>query len=122
MRARPRPDAAIVVPMQPHAVLAALLAGRTLSEPQSEAVFEAMLTGRFDEPQIAGILSLIQSRGAPVDELVGAARVMRKHVTPVACADAAATVIDTCGTGGAPKTFNISTAVALVVAAASPHQ
>ncbi len=107
--------------MQPHALLAELLAGRTLSERQSEAAFEAMLAGRFDEPQIAGLLTMIQSRGATVDELVGAARVMRRHVTPVRCEDAAAIVIDTCGTGGAPKTFNISTVAAIVVAAASPH-
>ena len=108
--------------MQPHAVLAELLAGRTLSEQQSESVFEAILTGQLDEPQIAGLLALIQSRGATVQELVGAARVMRRHVTPVRCDDPAAVVIDTCGTGGAPKTFNISTAVAIVVAAASPHR
>src|SRR5207253_127841 len=87
----------------------------------AEGVFEAMLTGAFDEPQIAGMLALIQSRGATVDELVGAARVMRRHVTPVRCEDPAAVVIDTCGTGGAPKTFNISTAAAFVVAGASPH-
>jgi len=104
--------------MQPHAALATLLAGTSLSESQAEAVFEAMLVGAFDEAQIAGILALIQSRGVAVDELVGAARVMRRHVTPVRCNDASAVVIDTCGTGGAPKTFNISTAAALVVAAA----
>lgn len=107
--------------MQPHTVLAELLAGRTLSEQQAEGVFEAMLTGQFDEPQIAGVLSLLQSRGVTVPELVGAARVMRRHVTAVRCDDPAATIIDTCGTGGAPKTFNISTAAAIVVAAASPH-
>jgi anthranilate phosphoribosyltransferase len=104
-----------------HAVLAELLAGRTLSETQSEAVFEAMLTGTFDEAQMGAVLALIQTRGATVPELVGAARVMRRHVTPVRCDDPAAVVIDTCGTGGAPKTFNVSTAAAIVVAAASPH-
>jgi anthranilate phosphoribosyltransferase len=107
--------------MTPHAALAELLSGRTLSEQVSEAAFEGILSGHFDQAQVAAVLALIQSRGATVDELVGAARVMRRHVTPVRCDDAAAIVIDTCGTGGAPKTFNISTAVAIVVAAASPH-
>jgi anthranilate phosphoribosyltransferase len=104
--------------MKPHEVLAELVAGRTLAERDAEMVFEGMLGGAFDEAQIAGVLSLIQSRGATVDELVGAARVMRRHVTPVRCGDPSAVVIDTCGTGGAPKTFNISTAAAIVVAAA----
>lgn len=104
--------------MNPHSVLSELVAGRTLSERDAEGAFEAMLGGAFDDSQIAGVLSLIQSRGATVDELVGAARVMRRHVTPVRCGDSSAVVIDTCGTGGAPKTFNISTAAAIVVAAA----
>lgn len=102
-------------------ILSDLLAGGRLSEQQSEAVFEQLLAGVLTEAQIASLLTLIQVRGATVDELVGAARVMRRHATPVDCqAPAGATVIDTCGTGGAPKTFNISTAAAIVVAAAAP--
>src|SRR5262245_5383945 len=49
---------------------------------------------------------------------------MRRHVTRVECPSppgADTVVLDTCGTGGAQKTFNISTAASLVVAAASPH-
>jgi anthranilate phosphoribosyltransferase len=109
-------------PDPPHSLLADLLTGSPLSEARAEQVFESMLSGAFDDAQIAAILTLIQSRGVTVDELAGAARVMRRHVTRVPCPAADnAVVIDTCGTGGAPKTFNISTAVALVVAAASPH-
>lgn len=106
--------------MHVHALLAHLLAGRSLSEPQAEEAFEAILSGSLDDPQIAALLSLIQTRSATVDELTGAARAMRRHVSPVAC-PGSAVVIDTCGTGGAPKTFNISTAAAIVAAAASPH-
>ncbi|MFG0284910.1 MAG: anthranilate phosphoribosyltransferase [Phycisphaerales bacterium JB039] len=103
--------------------LSDLLAGRSLSEAEAEAVFEQLLSGALSESQIAALLTLIQQRGATVDELVGAARVMRRHVTAVECeAPDGAVVIDTCGTGGAPKTFNISTAVALVVAAAAPRK
>lgn len=102
-------------------ILSDLLAGGRLSEQQAEGVFEQLLAGALTEAQIASLLTLIQVRGATVDELVGAARVMRRHATAVDCQPPpGATVIDTCGTGGAPKTFNISTAAAIVVAAAAP--
>ncbi|MDQ7012569.1 MAG: anthranilate phosphoribosyltransferase [Planctomycetota bacterium] len=98
-----------------------LLSGDTLSAEQAEALFEALLTGGLDDAQIAGILALIQARDVTVDEIVGAARVMRRHVTPVPRPFDTddAVLIDTCGTGGAPKTFNVSTAAAIVAAAAS---
>jgi len=105
-----------------HEVLRGLLDGERLSEASAESVFERLFAGEFEEAQIAGLLSLIQARGATVEELTGAARVMRRHATPVPTPkDPRASVIDTCGTGGAPKTFNISTASAIVAAAASPH-
>lgn len=104
------------LPMDLGEVLKQLLAGRGLTEPQTEEVFERLLAGQIDPAQVAALLSLIQARGASVDELVGAAKVMRRHVTRLAVPEGA-TVLDTCGTGGAPKTFNISTAVAIVVAA-----
>jgi anthranilate phosphoribosyltransferase len=105
--------------MEIHDTLRHLVAGQSLSAEQAEGLFEALLTGTLDEAQIAGVLALLQSRGVTVDEIVGAARVMRRHVTPVprpaGCEDAV--LIDTCGTGGAPKTFNVSTAAAIVAAA-----
>jgi anthranilate phosphoribosyltransferase len=109
--------------MDIHAVLKDLVSGQSMSADLAESVFEALLTGSFDEAQIGALLGLIQGRGVSVDELVGAARVMRRHVTPVPTEpdSAASPLIDTCGTGGAPKTFNISTAAAIVAAAASPH-
>lgn len=55
-----------------------------------------------------------------VSELIAGARVLRGHLTPVPPASTGATLIDTCGTGGADKTFNISTAAAIVIAAAAP--
>jgi anthranilate phosphoribosyltransferase len=102
--------------MDPGDILSQLLAGCPLTEPQAEEAFERLLTGQLDAAQIASMLTLIQVRGATVDELVGAARVMRRHVTRLRAPEGAV-VLDTCGTGGAPKTFNVSTAVALVVAA-----
>ncbi len=101
--------------------LSELMAGRGLGEAGAEAMFSRMLEGGLDEAQIAAVLALIQARGPTVDEIVGAARVMRRHVTPTPTpGDPRRPVIDTCGTGGAPKTFNVSTAAALVVAGARP--
>ena len=105
---------------QVRAVLADLLAGERLDEQRSEALFDAMLRGQLDEAQIAGVLSLMQVRGVALPELVGAARVMRAHVVPVPVAPGGAPVVDTCGTGGAPKTFNVSTAAAIVASGAAP--
>ena len=106
-------------PVQIQDALSELIAGRPLGEQGSESVFEQMLGGDLDHAQIGALLGMIQARGPSVDELVGAARVMRRHVEPVPTPDdPRRPVIDTCGTGGAPKTFNVSTAAALVVAGA----
>lgn len=112
--------------MSPAQVLEALLNGHRLTESESEAVFEQILSGQFDPPQIGSFLSLLQSRGVTPQELIGGARVMRRHVTRVPMPEfdggVPTVVLDTCGTGGGTKTFNISTAAAFVVAGASPHQ
>jgi len=101
------------------AILAYLVGGGRLSEGQAGAAFTLLLSGGFDEAQTAGLLSLIQSRGVTVEELTGAARVMRAHVVPTPVPGIpGSSLIDTCGTGGAPKTFNVSTAAAIVIAAA----
>ncbi len=97
-----------------------LLHGDRLSSDQSRELFERMLRGEMDEAQIASILSLMQSRGVTLEELVGAARVMRSHVIHVHSPDDGVPLIDTCGTGGAPKTFNVSTAAAILAVAAAP--
>jgi anthranilate phosphoribosyltransferase len=103
-----------------HKHLAQLLDGQPLTEAQSEAVFEQIFQGEADPAQIGALLALIQQRLPTVEELTGAARVMRRYVTPVPFeAPEGAHVLDTCGTGGAPKTFNVSTAAAFVVAAAA---
>lgn len=94
-----------------------ILAGGSFSESEAESAFELVLQGQVPDAQIAALLALIEARGATVDELAGAARVMRRHATPVPCSERGI-LLDTCGTGGAPKTFNISTIAALVTAAA----
>lgn len=103
--------------LEPLQLLRVLAEGRTLSDTDAEAAFEALLSGRLDDAQIAAMLAMIQMRGATPDELVGAAKVMRRHVARVPARDGPP-IIDTCGTGGTPKAFNISTAAAIVAAAA----
>lgn len=96
-----------------------LASGRTLTEQGAEALFGQLLAGVINEPQIAALLSMLALRGVTIDELTGAARQMRAHVTRVPFEPGPNDrVIDTCGTGGAPKTFNISTAAAIVAASA----
>ena len=107
--------------MDIHALLRDLLAGETLTSERAESLFEDLLSGGLEEAQIAGVLSLIQVRGATPEELLGAARVMRRRVTSVPVADSdGAPIVCTAGTGGAPKTFNVSTAAGIVAAAAAP--
>ncbi len=107
----------------PHvlSLLADVDAGMTLSEAQAQDLFSALLAGELGEERIKRLLAKLHARRATVDEIVGAARVMRSHVTPIPLdPNERLQVIDTCGTGGAPKAFNVSTAAAIVAAAASP--
>ena len=102
--------------------LAALVRGDTLTETQAEALFAALLAGELDDAQIGALLALLQARRPTADELTGAARAMRAVVTRVPFTPKPGdALIDTCGTGGAPKTFNVSTAAAIVAAAAQPR-
>ena len=99
--------------------LATLRDGGTLGEDAARAVFDLILGGGADEAQIGALLALLATRGPTADELTGAARAMRAVVAPVPVADSArGALVDTCGTGGAPKTFNVSTGAAIVAAGA----
>ena len=100
-------------------LLTVALTAPSLTRAQAYEAFSIVMEGRADAPQIAALLSLLAQRGPTVDEVVGAAMVMREHVTRVPVAEPLRSrIIDTCGTGGAPKTFNVSTAAALVAAGA----
>jgi anthranilate phosphoribosyltransferase len=81
-----------------------------------DALFEAMMHGTLDPPQTAAVLSLMAARDPDPQELAAAARVMRRHVTAIPVAGDRDRLLDTAGTGGAPKTFNVSTAAAIVAA------
>lgn len=100
--------------------LALLGTGAAMTESQAGDLFSELLSGKLTEAQIGAVLGMIAVRGPSVDELVGAGRVMRQHVSPVPLPHGyTGPVLDTCGTGGTAKTFNISTAAALVAAAAA---
>jgi anthranilate phosphoribosyltransferase len=101
--------------------LGRLLSGGMLDQQGSLDLFTSLLTGGLDAAQIGAVLGVLSCRGVGVHELVGAAQAMRAHVTPVPFVPTAEErLVDTCGTGGALKTFNVSTAAALVAAAADP--
>ena len=95
-------------------LLQQLIDGKDLSEEQAREAFELIMSGQVSEAQIGAFLAAMACRGHTVEEITGAAKVMREKVSRVR---APAEVIDTCGTGGLGKgTFNISSAVALVAA------
>lgn len=86
-----------------------------LADDEAEAAFGAMLDGQVADKEIARFLTDLSDRGETASEIAGAARAMRARLIPVAAPDNA---IDVCGTGGdGHHTLNVSTAVALVVAA-----
>ncbi len=91
-------------------------AGETLSETEAAAAFELIMSGSATEAQIGALLMGMRVRGETVEEITGAARVMRARALAVRVPQGA---IDTCGTGGDAKgTHNISTCAAFVVAGA----
>ncbi|MDT8386147.1 MAG: anthranilate phosphoribosyltransferase [Thiogranum sp.] len=93
---------------------------RDLSVEEMTDVMRLIMTGQATPAQIGGFLIGLRMKGESVDEITAAARVMRELATPVTVS--VPHLVDTCGTGGdGASTFNISTACALVAAAAGAH-
>jgi len=89
----------------------------SLSEPEMIEAMNQIMTGEATPLQVASFLTALRMKGESVEEVTGAARVMREKAHRVHVGSK--TVIDTCGTGGDQKgTFNISTTAAFVVAGA----
>ena len=94
-----------------------LLEGRDLTAEAMHSAIGAIMDGRSTEVEITALLTALRCRGESVSELVGAAQAMRERATAIPCRTL--NLLDTCGTGGdSLHTFNISTAAALVAAAA----
>jgi anthranilate phosphoribosyltransferase len=99
-------------------ILLKLCRREDLTREEAESAFEHLMSGSAHEAQIGGLLVGMAAKGTTVDELVGAATVIRNKAIPIFI-DSQEIIIDTCGTGGDVRgTFNISTAAALIVAAA----
>jgi anthranilate phosphoribosyltransferase len=97
--------------------LGQIVAGQDLSAAAMEEVIGLLLAGEVSEKEIALLLTALKHKGETVDEIAGAARAMRRRMTPIRTTRT--NVIDTCGTGGVgSELFNISTAAAIVAAAA----
>lgn len=96
--------------------LSAVEAGNHLTRRQAQDVFSLIMTGQCPTELMGRFLAALAAKGETVDEIAGAADVMNEHVTRVRCD---AECIDTCGTGGdGISTFNVSTAAAIIAAAA----
>jgi anthranilate phosphoribosyltransferase len=96
-------------------ILKKIRAGMMLSQEEVGQAVTAMMDGEATPSQIGAFLMGLAQRGETIDELVGAARVLRQRALTI---KATTVAIDCCGTGGDHSgTLNISTAVALVVAA-----
>jgi anthranilate phosphoribosyltransferase len=96
--------------------LALVAAGNRLSEAEAEAAFEIIMSGGATPSQMGAFLMALRVRGETVDEITGAARIMRSKALMI---DAPPGTIDTVGTGGdGSGSFNVSTATGLVVAGA----
>ncbi|NLL13424.1 MAG: anthranilate phosphoribosyltransferase [Fibrobacter sp.] len=95
-----------------------VIAGNSLSIEESTRVFSDIMSGSATDAQIAALIVSLRMKGESVEEITGAASVMREKATLV-CPKNKENVIDTCGTGGDNlNTFNISTASAFVAAGA----
>ena len=96
-------------------LLAQVIEGKTLTRKEAEEVMDGIVALQFPADQIGKFLLALRSRGEKVEEIAGFATSIRKHARPFSVTRK--DLIDTCGTGGdGGHTFNISTAVALVVA------
>ena len=103
--------------MQITQALKQLMAGQDLAADDMQAVMQQIMTGACTDAQIGGFLVALAMKGETVEEITAAAKVMRGLSSAVTLD--APNLVDTCGTGGdGASIFNVSTASALVAAAA----
>src|SRR6187200_2752141 len=97
--------------------LARLLDGHDLSREEAHEVMGSIMSGEATPAQIAGFLIALRAKGETADEIAGCGEAMREHALPVR--PQRDDLVDTAGTGGdGASTINISTAAAIVAAAA----
>lgn len=92
-----------------------IISNISLSETEMAECMTEIMEGRATDAQIGAFLTALRIKGETIEEITGAARIMREKATRIKAPEG---VIDTCGTGGDMSgTFNISTTAAIVVAA-----
>jgi anthranilate phosphoribosyltransferase len=97
--------------------LAQIVDRQSLSQEQMMGVMEQVMAGALTQAQMGALLIALRMKGEAIDEIAGAAQVMRNLAMPVKVSHS--NLVDTCGTGGdGSNLFNVSTASAFVVAAA----
>ena len=108
--------------------IAKVIEQQDLTEGEMVDVMDQIMGGEATPAQIGAFITALRMKGETVAEITGAARVMRSRATPIRVGTVVGldreeinadreTILDTCGTGGSgTKTFNVSTAVAFVVA------
>lgn len=97
--------------------LGQLSSGQDLSFDEMREAMNLIMQGGVAEENIALLLTALASKGETVEEVAGAASVLREHMRPIRSSRTG--LVDTCGTGGGgSQTFNISTTAAIVAAAA----
>jgi anthranilate phosphoribosyltransferase len=98
------------------AAIDVLATRRDLSQEQTGAVLAEIMAGNGSETQIAAFLIALRTKGETVEEIAGLASTMRALAVPVPTHRE--DLLDTAGTGGGRRTFNVSTTAALVAAGA----
>ena len=97
-------------------LLEGVVNGVDLTREQAKEAMRVLMSGGLDDAQTGGLLVALRMKGVSAAELAGFAEVMRENATAVA--HRFPNLVDTCGTGGGPPTFNLSTGAAIVAAAA----
>src|SRR5690606_5913729 len=96
--------------------LGRLIQGHNLSREEARTVMQLIMEGEATPAQIGSLVTIMRMKGETIDEITGFAETMRSKAPKVAVDST--NLLDTCGTGGdGARTFNISTASAIVAAA-----
>lgn len=104
------------VPVKP--ILKDISEGKNLSYQQAYDMMDELTEGNLHDAQVAAMLTSLKIKGVQAEELAGFAGVLKKKAVMFPEPEAGEIRLDTCGTGGSEKkTFNVSTVVALIVAA-----
>ncbi|HEX5657658.1 MAG TPA: anthranilate phosphoribosyltransferase [Polyangiales bacterium] len=97
-------------------ILRVLVEQRPLTGEQLRSAIRTMVAGEANQAEMGALLALLATRAPTAEEIVAAATVLRENVERLPTTIDPDQIVDTCGTGGAPKTFNVSTISALVAA------